>query len=81
MKYKKKHHERQLFYKLTWHYLNKEPHHIMRHIQGKRFKHGYILCKYFNGKNVKRMMRDDDDLSGLYPNFRCLRANDSRHCE
>ncbi|CAF3535772.1 unnamed protein product [Rotaria sordida] len=31
-----------------------------------------------NGKNVKRMMRDDDDLSGLYPNFRCLRANDSR---
>ncbi|CAF0798041.1 unnamed protein product [Rotaria sordida] len=61
MKYKKKHHERQLFYKLTWHYLNKEPHHIMRHIQGKTFKHGYILC--------------------LYPNFRCLRANDSRQCE
>lgn len=34
-----------MFCKLTWRHLNKEPHHIMRHIEGKRFKRAYILCK------------------------------------
>jgi len=37
----KKNHERQLFCKLTCRHLNKEPHHIMKHVQGKRFKRAY----------------------------------------
>ncbi|CAF1230724.1 unnamed protein product [Adineta steineri] len=39
----KRNHESQFFCKLTWRYLNKEPHHIMRHLEGKRFKRAYIL--------------------------------------
>jgi len=38
----KKNHERQLFCKLTWRHLNKEPHHIMKHIEGKRFQRAYV---------------------------------------
>ncbi|CAF3353412.1 unnamed protein product [Rotaria socialis] len=37
----KKNHEKQLFCKLTWRHLNKEPHHIMKHIEGKKFKRAY----------------------------------------
>ncbi|CAF1641347.1 unnamed protein product [Didymodactylos carnosus] len=40
----KKDHERQLFCKLTWRHLNKEPHHILRHLQGKRFQRALTLC-------------------------------------
>jgi len=38
----KKNHERQLFCKLTWRHLNKEPHHVMKHIEGKRFQRAYV---------------------------------------
>ncbi len=37
---------RQLFCKLTWRHLNKEPHHIMKHIEGKKFQRAYIHCKF-----------------------------------
>ncbi|UJR25556.1 hypothetical protein I4U23_006901 [Adineta vaga] len=37
----KKNHERQLFCKLTSRHLNKDPHHIMKHIEGKKFKRAY----------------------------------------
>jgi hypothetical protein len=37
---------RQLFCKLTWRHLNKEPHHIMKHIEGKRFQRAYTHCKF-----------------------------------
>ncbi|CAF0733413.1 unnamed protein product [Adineta steineri] len=39
----KKNHEKQLFCKLTSRHLNKEPHHIMKHIEGKKFKRAYAL--------------------------------------
>ncbi|CAF4406487.1 unnamed protein product, partial [Adineta steineri] len=34
---------KQLFCKLTSRHLNKEPHHIMKHIEGKKFKRAYAL--------------------------------------
>jgi len=37
---------KQLFCKLTCRHLNKEPHHIMKHIQGKKFQRAYIHCKF-----------------------------------
>ena len=36
----------QFFCKLTWRHINKEPHHIMKHITGKRFKRAYLHCKF-----------------------------------
>lgn len=37
---------KQLFCKLTWRHLNKEPHHIMKHVEGKKFKRAYAKCKF-----------------------------------
>ncbi|CAF0919025.1 unnamed protein product [Rotaria sordida] len=37
----KKNHEKQLFCKLTYRHLNKEPDHIKKHIEGKKFKRAY----------------------------------------
>lgn len=30
---------------MTWRHLNKEPHHIAKHVQGKRFQRAYAHCK------------------------------------
>merc|ERR1712110_581968 len=38
----KKNHENQLFCKLTLKHLNKEPHHILKHVQGKRFQRAHL---------------------------------------
>jgi len=38
----KKNHENQLFCKLTLKHLNKEPHHILKHVQGKKFQRAYV---------------------------------------
>ncbi|CAF4273118.1 unnamed protein product, partial [Adineta steineri] len=68
----KKNHETQFFCKLTWRYLNKEPHHIMRHLEGKRFKRAYILWQKYqeNGteyipigrrKKKPQTLHDNDD--------------------
>jgi hypothetical protein len=71
----KKNHERQLFCKLTCRHLNKEPHHIMKHIEGKKFQRAYVYWQecQANGteyvpigkrKNKQKMLtngNDDDD--------------------
>ncbi|CAF0898381.1 unnamed protein product [Adineta steineri] len=68
----KRNHETQFFCKLTWRYLNKEPHHIMRHLEGKRFKRAYILWQKYqeNGteyipigrrKKKPQTLHDNDD--------------------
>ncbi|CAF0917568.1 unnamed protein product [Adineta ricciae] len=81
----KKNHERQLFCKLTSRHLNKDPHHIMKHVEGKKFKRAYAQCRMsseWNGicfgwtPKEETRKNDDDDLSDLYPDFRRLRASD-----
>jgi len=68
----KKNHEKQLFCKLTWRHLNKEPHHIMKHIEGKRFQRAYVNWQecQANGteyvpigrkKKKEKISTDDDD--------------------
>jgi len=69
----KKNHEKQLFCKLTSRHLNKEPHHIMKHIEGKRFQRAYTHWQecQANGteyvpigrkqKKQKISTNDDDD--------------------
>jgi hypothetical protein len=68
----KKNHERQLFCKLTWRHLNKEPHHIVKHIEGKRFQRAYAHWQecQTNGteyvpigrkKKKQKTSTDDDD--------------------
>lgn len=36
---------RQLFCKLTSRHLNKDPHHMLKHLEGKKFKRAYAKCK------------------------------------
>ena len=38
----------QVFCKLTLRHLNNQPHHIKRHIDGKRFQKAYRRCMYYN---------------------------------
>jgi len=49
----KKDHEHQLFCKLTWRHLNKEPHHVLRHIQGKRFQRAFKLWQECQANNTE----------------------------
>lgn len=37
----------QLFCKLTLRHLNRQPHHVLRHIHGKRFKKALSKCQYW----------------------------------
>lgn len=39
----------QLFCKLTLRHLNRQPHHVLRHINGKRFKKALSKCQYWTG--------------------------------
>ncbi|CAF1097165.1 unnamed protein product [Adineta ricciae] len=69
----KKNHERQLFCKLTSRHLNKDPHHIMKHVEGKKFKRAYAQWQecQANGtefvsvgrrkKKQEKVTGDDDD--------------------
>lgn len=37
---------KQLFCKLTLRHLNRQPHHVLRHVNGKRFKKALSKCQY-----------------------------------
>ncbi|XP_013384316.1 surfeit locus protein 2 [Lingula anatina] len=60
----KKHHEKQLFCKLTWRHLNNQSSHIQRHIQGKKFQRAlrkYEECQRNGDTYRPRKDRNMDD--------------------
>ncbi|CAF3335953.1 unnamed protein product [Rotaria sp. Silwood1] len=71
----KKNHEKQLFCKLTWRHLNKEPDHIIKHIEGKKFKRAYAQWQECQkngteyvpvGRRKKKQISTEDDDNDQY---------------